>query len=602
MCLIPEKGRAKFPNFFCFGLAIATVFSILMTVNISVVGTAFAQKDAVKIAVAPFSIQAPPDLNYIQKGVQNLLVSRISVPGKIDTMPVATVPSGITPGSSLSPEEAKKIATAVGANYLIVGNITAMGESVSIDAWLYNLTSGGVPQKFYAQGVTLSQVIPQVDQMAKQISGSLGVSAPLSTPSPVVQQAKPVAQAQPPEQQQAQSKVMEVLATPLLEDQRISYLNPNFIEITPEEALQNVGVWRSQTLSEGVVGMDVGDVDGDGIPEIVTVSPKKLSVYKRSGTAMKLIASHEAEKLYRFVWCSVIDLNGDKRAEIVVTAMYMQNVSVGGYTEKMGQEGITGSEVPSSIIFSFQGTSLQPIVKNIPFFLNTVTLATGDRILIGQRQATDKGFAPGIYEMRLQGHRLEPAQELIVPSRCNVFNFAQVDIDNDGKPEYAIILPDNRMIVTRSDGSVMWKSRHRFGATTNYILGKAEDLRYNQQDYYYIPTPILVTDLNKDGTKEIVTNRSPEYSRLLPAGFKYYEAGQVVSLSWDQMGLIENWATRELSGMVTSVRIADTNGDGVQELLVSVVLGKELLQIWKTESVIFAYDLNVDKKTKGKNQ
>jgi hypothetical protein len=68
------------------------------------------------------------------------------------------------------------------------------------------------------------------------------------------------------------------------------------------------------------------------------------------------------------------------------------------------------------------------------------------------------------------------------------------------------------------------------------------------------------------------------------------------------MGLIENWTTRELSGMVTSVRIADTNGDGVQELLVSVVLGKELLQIWKTESVIFAYDLNVEKKARDKSK
>jgi len=559
-----------------------------------------AQQNISRIAVAPFSIQAPPDLAYLQKAVQNLLVSRVNVPGKIDSVPVNVAPSGLTPGSSLSPEEARKIANTTGTSHLIVGTITAIGESVSIDAWLYNLSSGGAPKKFSAQGATLGQVIPQVDQMAKEISGSFGVAPVAAAPAATSQPSQATTTAAPAQTQQAaQSRVMEVLANPLLEEQRISYLNPNFIELTPEESLQNLGVWRSQTISEGIVGMDVGDLDGDGIPEIVTVSYKKLSVYKRVGTALKLIASREAEKSERFVWCSVIDLNGDKRAEIVVTAMAQKNVTAGGYTESMTSVP-TGYETPSSTVFSLQGTALQPVATKIPFFLNTFTTAGGDKILIGQRQATEKGFAPGIHEMRLQGQRLEPLQEIHLPSKCNVFNCAEVDIDGDGKPEYAIILPDNRMILTRANGSVIWKSRHRFGATTNYILGKAEDLRYNQQDYYYIPPPILVTDLNKDGKKEIVVNRSPEYSRLLPAGFKYYEAGQVVSLSWDQIGLIENWATRELSGMVTSIRIADTNNDGIPELVVSVVLGKELLQVWKSESVIFAYDLNVDKKPKEK--
>jgi hypothetical protein len=559
-----------------------------------------AQQNISRIAIAPFSIQAPPDLAYLQKAVQNLLVSRVNVPGKIESVPVNVAPSGLTPGSSLSPEEARKISNTTGTSHLIVGTITAIGEAVSIDACLYDLSSAGAPKKFSAQGATLSQVIPQVDQMAKEISGSLGVAPVAAAPAATFQPSQATTTAAPAQTQQAaQSRVMEVLANPLLEEQRISYLNPNFIELTPEESLQNLGVWRSQTISEGIVGMDVGDIDGDGIPEIVTVSYKKLNVYKRVGTALKLIASREAEKSERFVWCSVIDLNGDKRAEIVVTAMAQKNITTGGYTESITRVP-TGYETPSSTVFSLQGTALQPIATKIPFFLNTFTTSGGDKILIGQRQATEKGFAPGIYEMRLQGQRLEPLQEIHLPSKCNVFNCAEVDIDGDGKPEYAIILPDNRMILTRANGSVIWKSRHRFGATTNYILGKAEDLRYNQQDYYYIPPPILVTDLNKYGKKEIVVNRSPEYSRLLPAGFKYYEAGQVVSLSWDQIGLIENWATRELSGMVTSIRIADTNNDGIPELVVSVVLGKELLQVWKSESVIFAYDLNVDKKPKEK--
>ncbi len=545
----------------------------------------FCIAQSTKIAVSPFSIQAPPDLNYLQKGVQNLLVSRLSVPGAVEAFPLKKAIEPPLSSEALSAETAGKIQKSVNANYLLTGSITAIGQSISIDSWLYNLSSTNPPQKFSIQGSSLNDVMGQINQLAKNISSSMGIAS------------TEVASLRRDSQSQEQSKVMDVLSPALTEGQSISYLNPNFIEITPEESFQNIGVWRSQPISEGIVGMDVGDIDGDRQNEIVTVSYKKLTVYKRHEAGLRTIASFEAPQMHRFIWCSLIDLNGDKKEEIVVTALKFMNLTVGGYESNMSKVEKETS-TPSAMVFSMEGNSLRPIVKNIPYFLNTLQLPEGDKILIGQKQAPEKGFDKAIYDMRLRGQNLEPVQKLSLPSKCNVFNFVQADLNNDGIIEHAIILPDNRLIVTKGDGPPLWKSRHRFGATTNYVIGKAQDLRYNQQEYYYIPTPILVTDLNKDGIKELVTNRSPDYSRFLPAGFKYYESGQVVSLSWDQMGMIENWTTREMPGMVTSVRIADTNGDGKLELVTSVVMGKELLEIWKTESVILSYDLNLERRTR----
>ncbi len=545
----------------------------------------------VKIAVSPFSIQAPPDLNYLKKGLRNLFVSRLSVPGKIQAVALDKAVSLPVPlGESINQEQGLALNNITRADYLLVGNITAIGQMVNIDSWLYNLDTGKEPKKFSAQATDLNNVVQQVNQMATSIVISLGVKD--GQEKAIAENVNPQAAST---NNQAKPSALDVLVNPLLQQQNISYLNPNFIEITPEDILKNMGVWRSQTIPDGLVGMDIGDVDGDGKTEIVTVSYKKLSIFQRQGAGLRLLGSYQARRMDRFIWCCLIDLDGDDREEIVVTNMRLKNVTQGGFENSMDRADTEFSE-PSSMIFRWTNHKIQLVKKNLPYFLNVIMLE-GNKLLIGQKQAPNRGFGKEIYEMTYKNGNLEPMRVLNAPKYCNVFNFAIADVDSNGSNEYIVILPNNKLAIFDSNGTKMWKSRHRFGATTNYVIGKIDDARFNVRDYYYLPTPILVTDLNDDGTVELVVNRSPEYSRFLPSGFKYYESGQIVSLSWDQIGLIENWATREISGMVTSIRIGDTDNNDIPELIVSVILSKDLLKLWKSKSVIFSYDLNL----KGKN-
>lgn len=546
------------------------------------------------IAVSRFIMEAPEDLSYLQKGIQNLLVSRLTLPGKSVAVAVdKVVELPVSLGSELPAPVASRLMSGFGSDYLLVGAITAIGKSVSIDGWLYDLTNGGMPQKFTAQGLNLNDVIPQVNNMASSITSAVSGSFVSTTSTPQVEMPPP--QVVPGSGPEHVVSALDVLINPLMQGQNISYLNPNFIEITPEEALKNIGVWRSQSIKEAIIGMDIGDLDGDGSQEVVTVSHDRVTVFRRQGAGLKVLGTYEASKMSRFVWCALVDLNNDRRDEIVITNMEKKNVTVGGIEDSMSK-AITEYSIPASLILRWDGRKFQKLVDGIQYFLNVVSFA-GEKVLVGQMKNTSGGFDSSIFEMRLQNNELKAIREIHVPTKyCNVFNFTVVDIDSDGSNEYVVILNDNKLVILGSNGRPMWKSRQRFGATTNFILGKATDLRYNMQDYYYIPAPIIVTDLNNDGIKEIVANRSPDYSKFLPQGFKYYESGQVVSLSWDQVGLIENWSTRELGGMVTSLRIADTDGNGVPELVVPVVLGKDLVSLWQTETVVFAYDLNLKKK------
>jgi hypothetical protein len=57
--------------------------------------------------------------------------------------------------------------------------------------------------------------------------------------------------------------------------------------------------------------------------------------------------------------------------------------------------------------------------------------------------------------------------------------------------------------------------------------------------------------------------------------------------------MVENWKTREMQGMLTSLALGDLNDDGTPELIASLVTGQDLTKLWESKSTIFSYDLNV---------
>ena len=80
---------------------------------------------------------------------------------------------------------------------------------------------------------------------------------------------------------------------------------------------------------------------------------------------------------------------------------------------------------------------------------------------------------------------------------------------------------------------------------------------------------------------------------------KFYDKGQITSLSWGQLGLVENWKTTEISGMVTAFRIGDLNRDGTPELIGSMGM-TDFIEFWKANSIVFSYDLNISQNKAAK--
>jgi hypothetical protein len=56
--------------------------------------------------------------------------------------------------------------------------------------------------------------------------------------------------------------------------------------------------------------------------------------------------------------------------------------------------------------------------------------------------------------------------------------------------------------------------------------------------------------------------------------------------------MLENWKTAEIEGIISSLQIGDINGDGLEELIVSIIQSGGLSSLWRSNrTVIQSYPL-----------
>ena len=543
------------------------------------------EKTPVTVAVLPFGMHAPPDLAYLQDGIRDMLTSRLGEEGKVQIMDRETVTRAMKGNKGdLGPEEARSIARSLKADYVLFGSLTALGQSVSIDARMAPASGNAQPVSLYTQTKSMDEVIPQIDRFARDINRkvfSKGGEESGSTGS---------------EGESASTRNPEYLVAGMLQNKdNISYLNPNFVEITSEATLRRSGIWRSQEFGETFVGMDIGDLDGDGRNEVVLITSTKVMVYRREAQGLKPLATYSGTKADRFLTVSAVDVNRDGKCRVFVTNLKKHNQVGPEIAESVtGTRGFT--EDVASFGLELKGGKLEPVGTPVPYFLNGVVLPKRGKVLLGQEKgdSSQGAFKPGIFEMQIRGGKIATSIPVNVPSKCNVFNFAVADLKNDHMDEYIVVDPSNHLFVLNAAGDVLWKSDRIFATTTGRLEGKVNDRRFNDVENVFLPCSIQVTDLNGDGIPEIVVTRNIDNpSRFLPDSMKYYDKGEVVSLSWDNAGMVENWKTREIAGMVTALRVADMENTGKAQLVLSVVSARDLLKLTNPKSTVLGYELNI---------
>jgi TolB-like protein len=475
-----------------------------------------------KVAILPFQIHSQENLDYLREGIYDILSSRITAEGKIVVVERTLVEQAFYEERPMRLDEAaaKKIGTRVGADYVVLGSLTKIGDYISLDARMISITEDKPPLGAYTQHKGIDDVMLKIGDFAQDIGYKI-----LGRRAPVVRPAEP----------------------------RHPYLVPPKKEIGRIDP-EGLGFKKSQTLPFEIKGLDVGDVDGDKKNELVVMDRNNLYVFKYDGEKLSLFLKIEHGSEHNFLTLDVADVNQNGFAEIIVTSVVEDDLR--------------------SFILEYEDGKFKKITEKAGWYFRVLDHPKEGPTLMGQNMGSE-GIAVGpIYKFVWKKKSFEKGPKMDFPKETTIFGLAVADFRNKGTLDIVILDDSDRLRILSADEKFSWRSSVRYGGTSIYYdtlkkRGAGATPREPIPSRIYIPGRILIRDLDSDGIPEVIIPRniaSGIFQRT-----RTFETGEIYCLIWDENNLITNWKTREINGYIADYQVKDVDHDGHEELIVGVV-------------------------------
>lgn len=487
-----------------------------------------------KIAILPFTMNADRDLSFLQEGIVDMLASRIAWKGELEVIEKGVVKSELAGvKGALNRDAALAVGKRLGVDYVILGSLTVFGDSVSVDARILDVAKSEELITAFNQAKGMDAVIPTITQFAEDINEKV-MGRPMAAG---VQRAPSEAPSGPAGL------------------------------IGGEREFEGKSIRHAQSVSVEAVGMDAGDVDGDGKIELVFISSETVHVYKWAEKAFVQFKIAKVKGARGLIYVSVADLDRNGKAEI--------------YVSNIGEADVR------SFVLEWDGKEFRPIAERVPWFLKVIDVPKQGKLLIGQRREAAGGFLGPVVYLNRQGNRFEQTGPVSLPIDGNIFNFTFVDFSGTGGIDTVLFDSTDHLRLYESPSQEIWKSDEPFGGAYAFISKENDD---QSKDRIYISSPIVITDVDEDGQKEaMVCKNASKIGRLL-ARVRIYSSGTVHFMTRDQIGLSSKWITKKLSGAVVAYVVADVDHDNLPELVMVSVMSEEKMY-GKPRSRIVAYDL-----------
>jgi len=520
------------------GITLCLLLALILTLPSPSITQTKDSSKVYKVAILPFLIHSQENLDYLREGIHDILTSRITAEGKIILVQRSLVERAFYEERPmrLDATTAKKIGMRVGADYIILGSLTKIGDYISLDAHLISITEDKPPMGVYTQHKGIDDVMAKIGDFAQDIGNKILGRRPMT--------ARPTAPRHP------------YLVAPKKEIGRID----------PE----GLGFQKSQSFPFEIKGLDIGDVDGDGKNELVVMDNRNLYVFKYDGETLKRLWTIEHGSENNFLTLDVADVNQNGIAEIIVTSVVDDNLR--------------------SFILEYEEGKFKKITEQAGWYFRVLDHPKDGPTLMGQRRGSDGLFSGQIFKFAWKKKSFEKGPKMGFPKETKIFGLTVADIRS--QETFDLVMLDNsyRLAIFSPDGKFVWRSRVEYGETNNYyetIKKKDEVYGWDALPWrVYIPCRIITKDFDGDGLKEVILSRNQQSLKFLDR-VKNFEKGEIYSLIW-QNGLLEtHWKTREINGYITDFQIRDVDNDGEDELVVSVVNLGSITDIKVTSNILF---------------
>ena len=539
-------------------------------------------KDKYTVTVLPFTLNSAENIDYVKKGIEEMLSTRISVPNKIEVTNKDVVLEELKKSNikEITLVDVYKLGNKLKSDYVVWGSITKIGNSLSIDGKLIDIVTSKSDIGIFTQSQNLDEVIPKINDFSQRIvQHILGTSSQQAAPTVAAAgAAKPTAPGV-----YRESQIIAGMKAGGKRGTLTSAINPDFINAP--DPFNRQGFWMSQKILTEFKGMDIGDINGDGLNEVVVIDKNNVYIYQKAGNELKLLEKIPGKSYDNYLAVDVADINKDGVKQIFVTSL--------------------NNTLLDSFVLEFKNGKYVKIASDIRWFLRVLDTPSGIPILIGQGYGFDKPFDTPIHEIVWRDGKYVDDQKMKIPLGLSIYGLT---IDNLGtgdsgekiialdELDYLCIFEKTTKPLTRmftfgfSNNDLIWRSDDVFGGSNNYFENIDKTRPEENEKSAFVNLRIHTYDTNKDGKKEIIIVKNLSSVGRVFKHLKLFTSSEIYNLEWDGMGMAENWRTKKINGYVADYCIKDIDNDGKPEIVLALVLsvGASL----RDKSVIVVYRLD----------
>jgi TolB-like protein len=552
-----------------------------LMILLSATGSLWA-KDKYTVTVLPFTLNSAENIDYVKKGISEMLSTRISVPNKIEVTNKDVVLAELKKSKikEITLSDAYKLGTRLKSDYVVWGSITKIGNSLSIDGKLIDIVTSKSDIGIFTQSQSLDEVIPKINDFSQRIvQHILGTSSQQAAPTVAATGiSKPIAPGVSRE-----SQIIAGMKTSGTKGTLTSVINPDFINAP--DPFNRRGFWMSQKIPTEFKSMDIGDVNGDNLNEVVVIDKNNVYIYQKAGNDLKLLEKIPGKSYNKYLAVDIADINNHGMKQIFVTSL--NNTTL------------------DSFVLEFKDGKYVKIASDIRWFLRVLDTSSGIPILIGQKYGFGKPFDTPIYEIIWKDGKYVDDQKMKIPLGLSIYGLTIDNFGTGGSGEkiialdeldYLCIFEKTTKPLTRiftfgsANDDLVWRSDEVFGGSNNYFENIDKTRPEENEKSAYVNLPIHTYDTNKDGKKEIIIVKNLDSSGRAFKNLKLFTSSEIYNLEWDGLGMAENWRTKKINGYVADYSIKDIDNDGKPEIVLALVLsvGASL----SDRSVIVVYRLD----------
>lgn len=544
----------------------STIYRSMLTLVFMVlaVGAAFSAAAPARVVIIPFDINAQEQYLFLKEGIYDMLATRMAIAGKtvlVDRESVEQEMQNIQ--QPLNEDKAVLLAENLQADYVLYGSLTLFGNSISTDARFIDVHQKKPLVSFNQTSQKHGDAIGHIDLLTDQIKGEI-----FGLKTYTVKQAKPTKTTA-----DAGKHPESMMTAP-----RSTETNAGVVRVETERP--PVTASRSKRFKKRIKSLTAGDVDGNGQNEVVFIAQRTAFIYQITEGVFRKIGEFQGEKASEFIGVDAADINENGKAEIFIT-------SLRGDGQRL-----------NSFVAEWNGSRFERISDDPNWYYRVINMPGRGKVLMGQQRDLGHIFKPGVHEMMWSNGTYEPAQQVALPRRMTVFGFAYGDALNNGQTALVAYNKKDQIQIVDEFGKKVWTSEDVFGGNPAYLKHISRSRDYSKtgegrvKSRTYLPQRIHVADLDGNGTYEVITVNNKELAGRYLERLRIFNKGRIQCLAWDGTGLFTRWKTHEFKGHISDYILADIDGDGLDEIVFSVVLKTGTTIGTKPKSVIYTLDMN----------